>query len=99
MFIEEYRAKMASGTPVRSFDTSTMALTREIRVYDLISQAGGLSDKAGNVIQLIHTQEPEGVETIQVAVDPQTGAQPRGTRWRFRECARSRNHLRFRQRE
>ncbi len=66
VFIEEYRAKMASIAGAVNKPLQ-MALTREIRVYDLISQAGGLSDKAGSVIQLIHTQEPEGVETIQVA--------------------------------
>lgn len=65
LFIEEYHARMASiAGEVR--EPKQVALTREIRLYDLISLAGGLTDKAGNVIQLIHTRPEDSIEVIDV---------------------------------
>jgi polysaccharide biosynthesis/export protein len=63
VFIEEYHAKMASIAGAVN-QPKQIALTRELRVYDLISLAGGLTDKAGNVIQLIHTRPNDSLETI-----------------------------------
>lgn len=65
LFIEEYHARMASiAGEVR--EPKQVALTRELRLYDLISLAGGLTDKAGNVIQLIHTRPDDSIEVIDV---------------------------------
>ncbi len=63
VFIEEYRSRMASiaGAVNRP---KQVALTREIRLYDLISQAGGLTEKAGNIVQLIHTKPGDEIEVI-----------------------------------
>lgn len=66
LFIEEYHAKMASIAGAVN-QPKQIALTREVRVYDLISLAGGLTDKAGNVIQLIHTRPHDSLETIALA--------------------------------
>lgn len=63
LFIEEYHAQMASIAGAVN-QPKQIALTRELRVYDLISLAGGLTDKAGNVIQLIHTRPTDSLETI-----------------------------------
>jgi len=63
VFIEEYRARMASIAGAVNLPKQ-VPLTREIRLYDLISQAGGLTDKAGNVIQLIHTRPADSIEVI-----------------------------------
>ncbi len=63
VFIEEYRARMASIAGAVN-QPKQIALTREIRLYDLISQAGGLTDKAGTVIQLIHTRPADSIEVI-----------------------------------
>ncbi len=43
-----------------------VALTHELRIYDLISLAGGLNEKAGGVIQLIHTRPEDSYETIDI---------------------------------
>lgn len=63
VFIEEYHAKMASIAGAVN-QPKQIPLTRELRVYDLLSLAGGLTDKAGNVIQLIHTRPNDSLETI-----------------------------------
>jgi polysaccharide export outer membrane protein len=63
VFIEEYHARMVSIAGAVN-QPKQIALTRELRVYDLISLAGGLTDKAGNVIQLVHFQPTESIETI-----------------------------------
>jgi polysaccharide export outer membrane protein len=63
IFIEEYHARMASIAGAVN-KPMQVALTRELRLYDLVSQAGGLTDKAGNVLQLIHTQTENSYETI-----------------------------------
>lgn len=63
VFIEEYHARMVSIAGAVN-QPKQVALTRELRVYDLISQAGGLTDKAGNVIQLVHFRPAESIETI-----------------------------------
>ena len=63
VFIEEYRARMASIAGAVN-QPKQIPLTREIRLYDLISLAGGLTDKAGNVIQLIHTKPADSIEVI-----------------------------------
>jgi polysaccharide export outer membrane protein len=63
IFIEEYRARMASIAGAVN-QPKQVALTREIRLYELISQAGGLTDKAGNVVQLIHTKPSDSIEVI-----------------------------------
>ena len=65
LFIEEYRARMASIAGAVNHPKQ-VALTRELRIYDLISLAGGLNEKAGNVIQLIHTRPDDSYETIDV---------------------------------
>jgi polysaccharide biosynthesis/export protein len=65
LFIEEYRARMASIAGAVNHPKQ-IALTRELRVYDLISQAGGLNEKAGNLIQLIHTRPEDSYETIDI---------------------------------
>jgi polysaccharide export outer membrane protein len=63
IFIEEYHARMVSIAGAVN-QPKQIALTRELRVYDLISLAGGLTDKAGNVIQLVHFQPAESIENI-----------------------------------
>ncbi len=63
VFIEEYHARMVSIAGAVN-QPKQIALTRELRVYDLISLAGGLTDKAGNVIQLVHFQPTETIENI-----------------------------------
>lgn len=63
VFIEEYHAQMASIAGAVN-QPKQIPLTRELRVYDLISLAGGLTDKAGGVIQLIHTRPNDSLETI-----------------------------------
>lgn len=63
VFIEEYRARMASIAGAVN-QPKQIPLTREVRLYDLISQAGGLTDKAGNIIQLIHTRPSDSIEVI-----------------------------------
>ncbi|MGH9847796.1 MAG: polysaccharide biosynthesis/export family protein [Blastocatellia bacterium] len=65
LFIEEYRARMASIAGAVNHPKQ-VALTRELRVYDLISMAGGLNEKAGGVIQLIHTRPEDSYETIDI---------------------------------
>jgi polysaccharide export outer membrane protein len=59
VYIEEYAARVASivGAVNKS---RRVPLTREMRVFDLISEGGGLAEKAGNIIQLIHTRPAEG---------------------------------------
>jgi polysaccharide export outer membrane protein len=66
IFIEEYHAQMVSiaGAVNRP---KQVALNREMRVYDLISDAGGLTDKAGNVIQLVRFQPTESMEIISLS--------------------------------
>jgi len=65
LFIEEYHARMASiAGEVR--EPKQIALTREVRLYDLISLAGGMTDKAGNIVQLIHTRPEDSIEVIDV---------------------------------
>lgn len=63
IFIEEYHAQKVSiaGAVNRP---KQIALNREMRVYDLISDAGGLTDKAGNVIQLMRFFPTESLEVI-----------------------------------
>lgn len=63
VFIEEYRARMASIAGAVN-QPKQIPLTREIRLYDLISQAGGLTEKAGTVVQLIHTKPTDSIEVI-----------------------------------
>lgn len=63
IFIEEYHARMVSIAGAVN-QPKQIALTRELRVYDLISLAGGLTDKAGSVIQLVHFRPTESIETI-----------------------------------
>lgn len=63
VFIEEYHAQMASIAGAVN-QPKQIPLTRELRVYDLISLAGGLTEKAGNVIQLIHTRPNDSLETF-----------------------------------
>ncbi len=66
IFIEEYHAQMVSisGAVNRP---KQVALNREMRVYDLISDAGGLTDKAGNVIQLVRFRPTESMEIISLS--------------------------------
>lgn len=63
LFIEEYHARMASiAGAVRQ--PKQISLVREIRVFDMISLAGGLVEKAGNLVQLIHAGQDAAYETI-----------------------------------
>lgn len=65
IYIDEYHARVASiAGAVR--ESKQVPLTREIRLYDLISLAGGLTEKAGNVVQLIHTRPEDSLEVIDV---------------------------------
>ena len=63
IFVEEYNARVASIAGAVN-QPKQVALTREIRLYDLISLAGGVSDKAGTVAQLIHTRPEDSLEII-----------------------------------
>jgi polysaccharide biosynthesis/export protein len=63
VFIEEYNALSATITGAVK-EPKRIALTRELRLYDLIGLAGGTTDKAGEVVQLVHTRGTESVETI-----------------------------------
>jgi protein involved in polysaccharide export with SLBB domain len=63
IFVEEYNARVASIAGAVN-QPKQVALTREIRLYDLISLAGGVSDKAGTVAQLIHTRPEDSLEVI-----------------------------------
>jgi polysaccharide export outer membrane protein len=65
VFIEEYHARTASIAGAVNLPKQ-IPLTREIRVYDLISLAGGLTDKAGNIVQLIHSQPEDSYEIIDI---------------------------------
>jgi polysaccharide export outer membrane protein len=63
VFIEEYNAQFV-GIAGAVRNPKRFPLTRELRIYDLISEGGGLTDKAGDVVQLIHTKGNEEIETI-----------------------------------
>lgn len=63
LFIEEYHARLASIAGAVN-QPKQVALTREIRLYDLISLAGGITEKAGTVVHLIHTQPEDSLEVI-----------------------------------
>ncbi len=65
LYVEEYHARMASIAGAVN-QPKQIALTRELRVYDLISLAGGLTDKAANIIQLIHTRPEDSIEIIDI---------------------------------
>ena len=65
IFIEEYHARMASIAGAVN-KPMQVPLVRELRLYDLISQAGGFTEKAGNVVQLIHTSEENSYEAIDI---------------------------------
>jgi polysaccharide export outer membrane protein len=63
LFIEEYHARMASiAGAVRL--PKQVPLVREVRLFDMISLAGGLVEKAGNIVQLIHSGADASYETI-----------------------------------
>jgi len=55
VYIEDYGARFASIVGAVN-KPRRIPLTRELRVFDLISEGGGLSDKAGTVLHLIHTK-------------------------------------------
>jgi polysaccharide export outer membrane protein len=63
IFIEEYHARMVSIAGAVN-QPKQIALTRELRIYDLISLAGGMTDKADNVIQLVRFRPAETMEVI-----------------------------------
>lgn len=63
LFIEEYHARMVSIAGAVN-QPKQIALTRELRVYDLVSLAGGLTDKAGDKIQLVRFRPVETMENI-----------------------------------
>lgn len=63
IFIEEYNARMASIAGAVN-QPKQIALTRELRLYDLISLAGGVNERAGNIAQLIHTRPEDSLEVI-----------------------------------
>ncbi len=63
IFIEEYNAQKVSIAGAVN-KPKQMSLNREMRIYDLISEAGGLTDKAGNVIQLVRFRPVESLEII-----------------------------------
>ena len=63
VFIEEYHARMASIAGAVN-QPKQIPLMRELRVYDLLSLAGGVTDRAGNVVQLIHTRPEDSMELI-----------------------------------
>ena len=56
VYIEEYGARVASVIGAVN-KPRRVPLTREMRVFDLLSEGGGLTEKAGNVIQLIHVNK------------------------------------------
>jgi polysaccharide export outer membrane protein len=64
VFIEEYNAHAAAiAGAVR--EPKRVPLTREMRLYDLIALAGGLTEKASDVVFLIHTRSDKNdIETI-----------------------------------
>ncbi len=59
IYIEEYGARVAAIVGAVNHP-KRVPLTRELRLFDLISEGGGLSDKAGTVIHLIHTKPALG---------------------------------------
>ena len=63
IFIEEYHARMASIAGAVN-QPKQIPLTRELRLYDLISIAGGINERAGNIAQLIHTRPEDSLEVI-----------------------------------
>lgn len=63
IFIEEYHAQVVSIAGAVN-KPKQVSLNREMRIYDLISDAGGLTDKAGNVIQLVRFRPTESMEII-----------------------------------
>ncbi len=63
VFIEEYNAQFV-GVAGAVKNPKRFPLTSELRVYDLLSEGGGLTDKAGDIVQLIHTKGSEEIETI-----------------------------------
>ncbi len=65
IFIEEYNAQRVSIAGAVN-KPKQVALNREMRIYDLISEAGGLSDKAGDVIQLVRFYPTESMEVIRL---------------------------------
>jgi len=65
IFIEEYQSQKVSIAGAVN-KPKQIALNREMRVYDLISEAGGLSDKAGNVLQLMRFYPAESLEFISI---------------------------------
>ncbi len=72
VFIEEYNAQSAAiAGAVR--EPKRIALTREVRLYDLIAMAGGLNDKASEVVFLVHTrsgkQDASAIETPIETID------------------------------
>ncbi len=65
LFIEEYHARMVSIAGAVN-QPKQIALTRELRVYDLVSLAGGMTDKAGDTIQLVRFRPAETMEVIRL---------------------------------
>ena len=63
VFIEEFNAQRVSIAGAVN-KPKQVSLNREMRVYDLISEAGGLTDKAGDVIQLVRFYPAESMEII-----------------------------------
>lgn len=63
IFIEEYHAQRVSIAGAVN-KPKQIALNQEMRVYDLLSDAGGVTDKAGNVIHLIRFYPTESLEVI-----------------------------------
>ena len=67
VFIEEYNA-LAAAIAGAVREPKRIPLTRELRLYDLIALAGGLNEKASDVVFLIHTRngekDDEAIETI-----------------------------------
>jgi polysaccharide export outer membrane protein len=65
VFIDEYHARVASIAGAVN-QPKQIPLTREIRIYDLISLAGGFTEKAGSIVQLIHTRPEDSIEVIDI---------------------------------
>lgn len=65
VFIEEYHSQMASIAGAVN-QPKQISLTREIRLYDMISLAGGVNERAGNIVQLIHSRPEESLEVIEL---------------------------------
>ena len=63
IFIEEYHARMVAIAGAVN-QPKQVPLTRELRVYDLISLAGGMTDKAGNTVQLVRFRPVETMEVF-----------------------------------